>query len=41
MGIEDLPNTINSGESSDWEFKSARGGVPGKPTVQWQIRMVA
>jgi ATP-dependent DNA helicase RecG len=28
MKIEDLLNAVNIGESSDWEFKSARGGVP-------------
>lgn len=29
MRLDDLLNAIDSGESSDWEFKSARGGVPG------------
>ena len=28
MQIQDLLNAIDIGESSDWEFKSAKGGVP-------------
>lgn len=29
MNIHDILNALNLGEAKDWEFKSAKGGIPG------------
>lgn len=29
MNVQDIQNALNLGEDKDWEFKSAKGGLPG------------
>lgn len=29
MNVSDILSAVNAGEDKDWEFKSAKGGIPG------------